>query len=328
MDSLNTKYDMVILSGGGAKGIAHLGALHFQYEIGLLDPQHVKEYRGTSVGSIICILLICGYSPIEIMQYIYQIQNFLAGPGEQKGDTKENTKGNTIWDIIKKKGLIPIDHLFLHLEKMILEKLNKIPTLKELYDLSGKMLVIPTANVTKVRVEYLDHKTFPSLKVTDAAKMSSNLPGIFQEIVYNGDYYLDGGLGDNFPTSKIPKGYKTLGLLITGTDSAGYDLSSFNYIYRTMMFPVNTISLLKTKNLDKDFKLIHMVIDDIDVMELQMTTERKMKVFMTGYNISKCYSNVKNLYVKGWTDVGDDFGDRDDQVWSLSRWKGVEEWDI
>ena len=52
----------IVLSGGGAKGAAHIGALKYIEEIGL----PVDYIVGTSMGSIIGGLYALGYSPDEI----------------------------------------------------------------------------------------------------------------------------------------------------------------------------------------------------------------------------------------------------------------------
>lgn len=49
--------DTIVLSGGGIKGIGQLGALHYCREKGYLDMLRVNTLAGTSIGSIICLLL-------------------------------------------------------------------------------------------------------------------------------------------------------------------------------------------------------------------------------------------------------------------------------
>jgi predicted acylesterase/phospholipase RssA len=304
------KYDVVILSGGGSKAFCHLGALHSYYEDGNLDLNYVQMIRGTSAGSIISLLLVCGYTPMDIMIKVYNLQNFLGG--------KVNT--TNIWDVIKKKGLIPIDSLLCHLDDMVMEKLGHLPTLKELYDLTGKVLIMPTVNITKKRKEYLSYKNNPTLLATYAARMSSNLPILFQEIVYNGDHYLDGGLADNFPCGNISSSKKVLGILVTGTDADGTDVSFINYVYRAMMFPINTMTLLRAQSCGDNFTIISMVVDDAPVMELQMSGDRKMNLFMKGYESAKCEANKIYLKVEGWKALKDE-----DDVWDI--WRGVKEWE-
>ena len=56
----------VVLSGGGAKGAAHIGVLKYLEEIGM----PVDYVVGTSMGSIIGGLYAMGYSPDELAQLI------------------------------------------------------------------------------------------------------------------------------------------------------------------------------------------------------------------------------------------------------------------
>ena len=61
-------YDTLVLSGGGVNGILELGALQYCNDKNLLSS--IKTYVGTSIGSIICYLLIIGYTPVEIIVYL------------------------------------------------------------------------------------------------------------------------------------------------------------------------------------------------------------------------------------------------------------------
>ena len=56
----------VALSGGGAKGAAHIGVLKYMEEIGI----PVDYVAGTSMGSIIGGLYALGYSPDEMAKLI------------------------------------------------------------------------------------------------------------------------------------------------------------------------------------------------------------------------------------------------------------------
>ena len=56
----------VALSGGGAKGAAHIGVLKYMEEIGI----PVDYVTGTSMGSIIGGLYSLGYSPDEMAKLI------------------------------------------------------------------------------------------------------------------------------------------------------------------------------------------------------------------------------------------------------------------
>ena len=59
--------DTLILSGGGMKGMAELGALHHMEGLGIL--KNITTIAGSSAGSTIGLLLIIGYRPVEIYHF-------------------------------------------------------------------------------------------------------------------------------------------------------------------------------------------------------------------------------------------------------------------
>ena len=70
-DSLSRPKVGLVLSGGGAKGFAHIGVLKVIEEAGL----PIDYIGGTSMGSIIGGLYSIGYSP-KMMQQIVEEQNW------------------------------------------------------------------------------------------------------------------------------------------------------------------------------------------------------------------------------------------------------------
>jgi len=79
----NLRY--LCFEGGGGKGVAYLGALEVMEELGIisyvekqlgektvsrLNPEKIKGIAGTSVGSIVSLLLACGYTPKEMQNML------------------------------------------------------------------------------------------------------------------------------------------------------------------------------------------------------------------------------------------------------------------
>jgi len=62
----------IALSGGGIRGIAHLGVLKAFDEYGISP----KKVSGTSAGAIVGALYCQGYSPEEIMKIIHETNYF------------------------------------------------------------------------------------------------------------------------------------------------------------------------------------------------------------------------------------------------------------
>ena len=82
---------------------------------------------------------------------------------------------------------------------MTISKIGYLPTMKDIYSKFGKKLIFATYNLCQSKTEYLSHETYPDLPCITALHMTANLPLIFEKFLYNGSYYIDGGLADNFP---------------------------------------------------------------------------------------------------------------------------------
>src|SRR3954463_6594965 len=60
------------LSGGGARGVAHIGVIKALEEMGVT----ISCMSGTSAGSIVGSMYATGYSPAQILQIIQQVSIF------------------------------------------------------------------------------------------------------------------------------------------------------------------------------------------------------------------------------------------------------------
>ena len=63
----------VVLSGGGAKGSAHIGALKVLEEVGI----PVDFVAGTSMGSVVGGMYCLGYTPEELDSLIILLRNWI-----------------------------------------------------------------------------------------------------------------------------------------------------------------------------------------------------------------------------------------------------------
>ncbi len=271
---MEQKFEMVTLSGGGLKGIIQLGALHYFYEKGLYDQKTVHTYSGTSIGSVISLLLICGYTPMDIFSSVYTTNKFFKAEDSL-----------SLWDIMEKRGLLSINSFIDIISNLVKEKMGKVPTLKQLHEKTGKTLYVVAANISSVKAEYFSYKTHPSLSCIDAIKMSASLPLLFPCVEYNGNCYVDGGLADGFPIHHIDDGKSlTLGIVVYGVDRSLKEDTLMGYIYRLINLPINTITKLRCKNLGSNVTLVEIDCGDIPVIQFSMSSEKKMEMFLKGYN--------------------------------------------
>lgn len=287
-------FEGLCISGGGIKGIAHLGALHKYWEEGLINFDSIKKFSGASVGAYICLLINVGYTPMEIFASIYKMERFF-----------EKVKTEKIWDTFKQYyysdfGILSNEIMNNEITRLVEAKLGKVPTLFELYELTGKELYISVGNVTKMSMEYFSYKTQPHINCITAARMSGNLPGVFPKMMYNGYCYVDGGIGDNFPLSCIDDGkIKILGLLVKGGFNTDSENESFlNYMMKSQMISIKSNENFQLKNAGNNVSTVSILLKKILFIELSLTPKEKMDMFVRGYTMAEFSLPISEFYIK------------------------------
>ena len=158
----------LVLSGGGARGIAHIGILK------ALDEMKITFdfISGTSAGSIIGALYAAGHKPDHIFELVKNLSIF------------KSVRPAFAWT-----GLLTLDGLKELLLKNIPE--NKFESLKI-------PLTVAATDLRNGRLHY-----FTSGELSTAIVASSSIPAIFNPVQLNGNLYVDGGLLDNLPVRPI-----------------------------------------------------------------------------------------------------------------------------
>lgn len=165
----NSKTTGLVLSGGGHKGIAHAGVLHF------LEEKQIKidQIAGTSAGSIVSCLYSGGMRPLEILEFFKSVNLF-----------------NWQHFTLKKAGIMDVSSFKKYLFKVFQDR--------TIGDLQIPVFITAT-NMLSGRLHIFNEK----VKVIDAILASSAFPGVFSPHMVNGKLYSDGGILNNFPTNII-----------------------------------------------------------------------------------------------------------------------------
>jgi len=280
MDNIQTQG--LVLSGGGIKGFGLVGALQYLIDNHIIDDS-ITYYSGTSIGAIICYLLIIGYTPIEIVVYSITHNVF------------ELKDIQSIESLIKGEGLYPYSIFSDHFEKMTLEKMDHIPTLLELYETKGKTLYTCCYNITKQKKEYISYHTHPTMLAIDAIKLSSSLPFVFNDCVYQDENYIDGGIVDNFPISAISdKNISIIALNIQTMGNKDNYQKIIDKIYTIIMIPIHELVTLQIENETKKERtdtnklaIIHLELENIKMYDFTISHFKKLEFFSIGYNAIK-----------------------------------------
>ncbi|MBB6681477.1 patatin-like phospholipase family protein [Aequorivita sp. 609] len=160
----------LVLSGGGARGAAHIGALKAFEEYGI-SPTHIS---GTSIGAIVGALYAADVHWTEILKFFKNTSIF-----------------HTKRFAFNKPG-------FLDTEKFYDDLNVYLP--RDNFDSLQKPLYITATNVLNGKL-----KIFSKGQLIKPVIASASFPGVFTPTEINGSYYIDGGILNNFPVEPIKK---------------------------------------------------------------------------------------------------------------------------
>lgn len=153
----------LVLSGGGARGIAHLGVIKALQECGV----EIDQIAAVSAGSIMGAFIADGYSPEEALKIISEQRLF------------------SLFSPIFRRGIFSLNGLEKGLHKYIRHK-------------TFETLQIPmTVYATCVQNGQLI--AFHKGDIIKPIVASSSIPGLFEPIAIDGNQFIDGGVINNLP---------------------------------------------------------------------------------------------------------------------------------
>ncbi|NQZ44130.1 MAG: patatin-like phospholipase family protein [Flavobacteriaceae bacterium] len=202
----------LVLSGGGAKGMAHIGALKIIEEAGV----KVDYIGGTSMGAIVGALYASGYSAHQL-DSIFRSTNFAALIQDnvprgaktfyEKEDSERYALGLPFDDfkVSFPQAISGGQNIYIELVRL----LYHVKDVRDFNKLPIPFLCIAT-NVETGKPVLLDQGYLP-----EAIMASGTFPSLFEPAELDGDLLIDGGVVNNYPIDEV----KELGAdLIIGVD--------------------------------------------------------------------------------------------------------------
>jgi len=251
----------LVLSGGGMRGAAHIGAIKALEEHNLY-PTHIA---GTSAGAIVGALYAYGYIWEDILKFFKSIQIL---------DIKKYA--------LNKPGFIDAEKFYPKFKNYI--KNDDFSFLK-------KNLSITATNILNGNLEIFDKGELIKPVLASAA-----IPGIFAPVKIKDSYYIDGGSLNNFPVELL----KTTCDKIIGVYVNGFNTISINDLKYSHNVIERAFKLKSVKDDQEKFNDCDLVISTTELNNYGTFDKKYLEdIFKIGYDATiKALVNNNNILIK------------------------------
>lgn len=234
----------LVLGGGGARGMAHIGVLKVLEE----EKIPIDMVVGTSVGALIGAVY-CAGEPMDKIEKMGETVNW---------NDLTNLSDASIIRLFVSEHLLSTDKI----EKYLNDRIGK----KNFEDLKVPFACVATDLVTGEKI------IFREGEVALAARASSTIPGVFDPVQFRHRYLVDGGLFDNIPTDVA----KLMGADIIIAVSVAADFSK-NNISNVFMILTQSIYIQGRQLEEERIKLADIAIKpdvgDVSAVDLGRSRE-------------------------------------------------------
>lgn len=180
-------------SGGGIRGISYAHALDELQRLLRFDFGRIEGVVGTSAGALYAAALASEMTTQQMLE--------IANSTSIQDLCTINYVVNAHL-LLTKWGLATQDQLIAYIDSFLGASMV---TLADLYQRTGKLLVVCVTNLNTNCAEYWSHETHPQMPVAKAVATSMALPPVFTPTLIDGCTFVDGGLVDNFPCHVFPQ---------------------------------------------------------------------------------------------------------------------------
>ena len=258
--SKNKKKEVnLCLSGGGALGFAHIGAIQALEEHNI----HATSVSGTSMGAVMGVFYAAGLTPEMMLKYIkddklYKLGHLL-------------TFRTNFW----KNGLS--DHTTL---RKLIRELIPHNSFEEL----EKKLYVCVSNMHKAKYEIIS--SGGDLDKWVAA--SATVPTVFEPIFHNNFCYMDGGIMNNMPAQCFETKYTTT----IGVDVIPYSRLKFPEFKRSIDIALTSIRAMQHQNSQEGRDICTYLIEPLVLEKYhEFSYEHYEERYKMGYEASIKYIN-------------------------------------
>lgn len=192
----------LVLSGGGAKGFAHIGVLKVLEQAGV----KIDYIGGTSMGAVVGGLYASGYSATQIDSIFYNtnfdelLQDYIPRSSKSFYEKKNDEMYAVSLPFNKFKVGIPIAlSRGMYNYNLLARLTHKVRHVKDFNQLPIPFVCIATD------IELGEQVVLNSGYLAQAMLASSAFPSLFSPVEINGRLLIDGGVTNNYPIGEVRK---------------------------------------------------------------------------------------------------------------------------
>lgn len=291
----------LLLRGGGAKGIALVGAVE-----ALWPHYNFREYWGTSAGSIIAVLLGAGYSPAEVQDALAEtpISSLVDAPRVKR-----------YWNLLRHGAFFVKERVEPWLDDLLRRRIQRHGRIR-MRDLPFRTVVF-AAQAKQGTVMYDSAGENADAPVSYAVRSSMAIPLAFKPTSREGNPVYDGGLLNNFPlraflvSERTPRAF--LGITLK-PDQSSVRRTKSQWVWSTLRDVVDIWLEQDDRRLAEEYEDRLLVLDTspVKTLDLDLSAEESEFLLRTGR-----YQAAQWLSARGVTEIHED-----DQRKSLDLLRG------
>lgn len=233
----------LVLGGGGAAGVAHVGVLKVLEEQGI----HVDMIAGTSMGAIVGSLYAAGYRADELEKIVQELewmslfQDVQARPEQAFQRKRENAGFFNTFELGIKEGAIQLPEGLISGQKLTFELRRLLARVGQVDNFDK--LPIPfravATNIETGKQVVLSHGNLAT-----AVRASMSIPGLFAPIKIDNQLLVDGFVSNNVPIDVV----KAMGADIVIVVSLPYYFEKRENLNSAVAVTVQAMQFLTSKN--------------------------------------------------------------------------------
>jgi len=210
----------ISLSGGGMRGLAHIGALEVLHERGLLKT--VKEYIGISAGSF-CAFAVCIGCTLAELRTVSALLDF---------SLMQSITPETAFKFLDTFGFDSGENMEKLLTVLLRSKgLKPDLTFRELAATKAPQLRIFATDLNLCMPKEFSAALTPNVKIIQALRASMCIPIYFTPVIGpEGHLFVDGGVISDMPFFLLPRGERetTLNIIFSSDHESCEKIGSFS----------------------------------------------------------------------------------------------------